>query len=139
GSFDENLVYVNDFEVFRPQLIRTGQQEGLSFINENMVDNISFSAGGFESRYGDKMSSVLDVQYRKPKKFEATVTGSFMGGGFHVEGISKNRRLTYLVGARYQANNYVLGTLDVKGQYNPVYLDVQSLFNFNLNSSWRIE
>jgi hypothetical protein len=139
GSFDENLVYVNDFEVFRPQLIRTGQQEGLSFINENMVDNISFSAGGFESRYGDKMSSVLDVQYRKPKKFEATVTGSFMGGGFHMEGVSKKRRLSYLVGARYQANNYVLGTLDVKGQYNPVYLDVQSLFNYHLNSNWRIE
>lgn len=139
GSYDENLVYVNDFEVFRPQLVRTGQQEGLSFINPFMVNNISFSAGGFESKYGDKMSSVLDVEYRTPGKFEATGEISFMGAELNMGGISKNKRFSYIAGLRYRANNYILNSLDVKGQYNPRFLDFQSLLVYNLNRNWRLE
>ncbi|MCO6494977.1 MAG: TonB-dependent receptor [Bacteroidetes bacterium] len=139
GSYDENLVYVNDFEVFRPQLVRTGQQEGLSFINPFMVNNISFSAGGFESKYGDKMSSVLDVEYRTPGKFEATGEISFMGAELNMGGISKNKRFSYIAGLRYLANNYILNSLDVKGQYNPRFLDFQSLLVYNLNRNWRLE
>lgn len=139
GSYDENLVYVNDFEVFRPQLVRTGQQEGLSFINPFMVNNITFSAGGFESKYGDKMSSVLDVEYRTPKKFEAVGEINFMGGELSFGGMSKNNRLSYIAGFRYRANNYLLNSLDVEGQYNPQFLDFQSLVVYNFSKSLRIE
>jgi len=139
GSFDENLVYVNDFEIFRPQLVRTGQQEGLSFINPFMVNNIRFSAGGFESRYGDKLSSVLDVEYRAPKKFEMIGEVSFMGAEVNVGGRSKNHRLSYISGLRYRANNYILNSLDVQGEYNPRFLDFQSLIVYQLNKAWRVE
>lgn len=139
GSYDENLVYVNDFEVFRPQLVRTGQQEGLSFINPFMVNNITFSAGGFESKYGDKMSSVLDVEYRTPRKFEAVGEVSFMGAEFNMGGMSRNKRLSYIAGLRYRANNYILNSLDVEGQYNPRFLDFQSLMVYHFNRNWRVE
>lgn len=139
GSFDENLVYVNDFEIIRPQLIRTGQQEGLSFINPFMVKNVFFSAGGFEAKYGDKLSSVLDVSYRTPKRFEATGEVSFLGAELSLGGNSKNFRLNYIAGLRYRANNYVLNSLDVQGEYNPRFLDFQSLVVYNFTKDFRLE
>jgi hypothetical protein len=110
GNFDENLVYVNDIEVYRPFLARSGQQEGLSFANPDMVSNINFSAGGFEAKYGDKMSSVLDITYKKPQKFGGTVSGSLLGGALHLQGVSKNRVLAWSIGSRYKSNSYLLNT-----------------------------
>ncbi|MBO9661096.1 MAG: TonB-dependent receptor, partial [Chitinophagaceae bacterium] len=108
GSFDENLIYVNDFEVFRPYLVRNGQQEGLSFINPEMVRNISFYTGGFQARYGDKMSSVLDIQYKKPKRFGGSAYAGILEQGLHLEGTSKNEKFSYLVGARNRSNRNLL-------------------------------
>jgi len=102
GNYDENLVYVNDIEVYRPMLVRSGQQEGLSIINSDMVDNISFSAGGFDAKYGDKMSSVLDVSYHKPKRFAGSVSASLLGASLELENISKNKKFTYMGGLRYK-------------------------------------
>ena len=121
GNYDENLVYVNDFEVYRPYLMRAGQQEGLSFANPNLVKNIKFSTGGFQPKYGDKMSSVLDITYKKPTKMAASGELSLMGGSMHLEGASKNRHLTFLMGVRQRSAQYLLGTLDTKGQYLPSF------------------
>ncbi len=139
GSFDENLVYVNDFEITRPQLVRTGQQEGLSFINPFMVSNVHFSAGGYQARYGDKMSSVLDVSYKTADSLTVFAEASMMGAEIGVGGRSKNNRFSYISGLRYRNNNYVLGTLDVQGQYNPQFLDFQSLMVYHLSKEWRLE
>lgn len=139
GNFDENLVYVNDIEVYRPFLVRSGQQEGLSFANPNMVQNINFSAGGFDAKYGDKMSSVLDITYRKPLKFAGTGSASFLGGNLQLEGISKNRLVAWNVGARYRTNSYLLNSLDTKGEYRPSALDVQSFLTFDVNAKLKIE
>ncbi len=130
GNFDENLVYVNDIEVYRPFLIRSGQQEGLSFINPDMVKDVKFSAGGFEARYGDKMSSVLDITYKRPKEFEATVAGSFMGGSATVGGTGLDGRFSHITGGRYKTSKYILNTLDIKGEYVPTFLDFQTYLNF---------
>tara|TARA_R110002096_G_scaffold352864_1_gene545991 strand:+ start:4157 stop:6688 length:2532 start_codon:yes stop_codon:yes gene_type:complete len=138
GNFDENLVYVNDIEVYRPFLTRSGNQEGLSFINADMVDNIDFSAGGFEARYGDKMSSVLAVTYRRPKEFGGTVSGSLQGGSLHVEGRSKDARLTFINGVRYHTNRYVLGSLDTDGDYRPTFVDAQTFVTYNLSEKWEL-
>jgi len=135
GNYDENLIYVNDIEIYRPFLPRSGQQEGLSFIHTELVQNVKFSAGGFEARYGDKMSSVLDIKYKDPKKFAASVNAGLLGVQSHVEGASKNLRFTYLLGARYWSNKYVLGTLDVQGDYQPSFYDVQTLLNFHLKEN----
>ena len=132
GNYDENLIYVNDIEIYRPFLPRSGQQEGLSFIHTELVQNVKFSAGGFEARYGDKMSSVLDIKYKDPKKFGASATVSLLGLQTHVEGASKNLRFTWLLGARYWSNAYVLGTFDVQGDYQPKFYDVQSLLNYHI-------
>lgn len=132
GNFDENLVYVNDIEIYRPLLVRTGQQEGLSFINSDLVSSVLFSAGGFESRYGDKLSSVLDIKYKHPTKFAASASASLLGAAAHVEGISKNKKFTYLAGARYKTSQYLLNALETKGSYRPVFLDIQSLLTYNL-------
>ncbi len=132
GNFDENLVYVNDVEVIRPFLIRSGQQEGLSFINPDLVGSIRFSAGGFESRYGDKMSSVLDVSYRTPKKAAASISMSFMGGSVAVEGVSKNKKLSYISGFRYKTTKLLLGSLDSKGEYEPNFTDWQMMLNYKV-------
>lgn len=132
GNFDENLVYVNNIEVYRPFLARSGQQEGLSVINLDMIENIEFSAGGFEAKYGDKMSSVLNINYRVPDSTRATVRMSLLGAGIHFEGISDNTRFSYLVGARYRSNQYLLGTLDVQGDYNPRFYDIQSLLRYRI-------
>lgn len=139
GNFDENLVYVNDIEVYRPFLARSGQQEGLSFANPGMVSNINFSAGGFEARYGDKMSSVLDITYRKPLKFGGSASGSLLGGSLNLEGVSKNRVFAWSVGSRYKSNSYLLKGLDTKGEYRPRFYDVQTFLTFTLNEKWSVE
>lgn len=132
GNYDENLVYVNDIEIYRPQLVRAGQHEGLSFINPEMVQNIAFSAGGFEARYGDKLSSVLDIKYKEPRKFAASFNGGMLGVQSHIEAISKNNRLTAVAGARYRTNRYVLNSLETKGDYKPTFIDLQSYITYHL-------
>lgn len=133
GNFDENLVYVNDIEIYRPFLVRSGQQEGLSFLNSDLVSSVLFSAGGFDARYGDKLSSVLDIKYKRPSKFAASATASLLGATAHIEGISKNKRFTYLAGSRYKTNQYLLNALETKGSYKPVFIDFQSLLSYNLS------
>lgn len=133
GNYDENLIYVNGIEIYRPFLVRSGQQEGLSFINSAFVENISFSAGGFDAYYGDKLSSVLDIQYREPLSFGGSGQASLMGVQAHVEGIFAGRRGNYITGARYRNNAYLIGSLPTKGDYNPTFFDYQLLSNFYLN------
>ncbi len=135
GNYDENLIYVNDIEIYRPFLPRSGQQEGLSFIHPELVQNIKFSAGGFDARYGDKMSSVLDIKYKSPKAFAASTNLGLLGVQTHVEGATKNLRLTYLLGARYWTNKFVVGTLDTKGDYHPSFYDVQTLIAWHLTDN----
>lgn len=136
GNFDENLVYVNDIEVYRPFLTHSGQQEGLSFVNSDLVSSIYFSSGGFEAKYGDKMSSVLDIRYKKPREFGGSISGGLLGGALHLEGASKDNRFTYLLGARQKSNSYLLNSLDIKGNYKPFFFDVQSFITFNPNTEW---
>lgn len=138
GSYDENLVYVNGIEVYKPLLIRSGQQEGLSFINPDLVGSIRFFAGGFDASYGDKMSSVLDVTYKKPTTSNYSVSGSFLGATAHYEGNSFNNRLTYIGGMRYKSNSYLVANMDTKGEYNPSFTDFQSLFEYQLNQKIRL-
>lgn len=139
GNFDENLVYVNDIEVYRPFLVRSGQQEGLSFANPNMVQNINFSSGGFEAKYGDKLSSVLDITYKKPLKFGGNASASFLGGNVQVEGINKNRLIAWNIGARYRTNSYLLKSIDTKGEYRPSAFDLQSFITFDINPKLKVE
>ena len=139
GNFDENLVYVNDFEIYRPFLVRQGQQEGLSFVNSDLVSNLTFSVGGFQPRYGDKMSSVLDVTYKRPDHFSGSVVASLLGANLHLEGASKNKKFTYLFGARQKSNQYLLQSLPTKGVYNPSFTDVQALLSYELSKNWRLE
>ncbi|MCK5028417.1 MAG: carboxypeptidase-like regulatory domain-containing protein [Bacteroidales bacterium] len=134
GNFDENLVYVNGIEIYRPMLVRSGQQEGLSFLNSDMVSSIHFSSGGFETRFGDKMSSVLDIRYTRPVDFAASVTLSFLGGAVHVEDASKNGKFTYNTGFRYKTSQYVLNSLETKGDYNPEFYDFQTYFTYKVNN-----
>lgn len=136
GSFDENIVYVNGIEVYRPLLIRSGQQEGLSFINPDMVENVGFSAGGFEAKYGDKMASVLDITYKKPKEFEASASMSLLGASGYVGFATKNFSMTN--GIRYKTSRYLLGTLDVKGEYDPNYIDYQTYMNWHPSKRFEI-
>lgn len=138
GNFDENLVYVNDIEVFRPLLIRAGQQEGMSFINSDMVSSIEFSAGGFDVKYGDKMSSVLDIKYRKPTEFAGTASASFLGGAIQLEDLSKNGKFSHITGIRYKTNRYLLGTLDEKGEYDPRFVDAQTYLTYKFNPDFDI-
>lgn len=138
GNFDENLVYVNDIEVYRPFLIRSGQQEGLSFVNPDMVSSVLFSAGGFEARYGDKMSSVLDIKYKRPVEFASSASISLLGGSIHSEGTSDNQLFTYTAGARYKSNQYLLGSLDTKGDYAPVYFDFQTFLTYDLGTDFEL-
>ncbi|MCZ2394671.1 MAG: TonB-dependent receptor [Chitinophagales bacterium] len=126
GNYDENLVYVNDFEIYRPFLVSNSQQEGLSFINPDLTESISFNAGGFEAKYGDKMSSALNIKYKRPKKLGGSATMSLLGASAHLEGASKNQKLSYLFGLRYKSNGYLLGSLDKKGEYSPRFLDIQT-------------
>ncbi len=138
GNFDENLVYVNGIEVYRPFLIRSGQQEGLSFINTDMVGSILFSAGGFDAKYGDKMSSVLDITYKRPRENAASLQLSLLGGTTHFEGATKNKRLSYLIGARHKTSQYLLNSLDTEADYTPRFSDIQSLISYELSTNWQI-
>ena len=138
GNFDENLVYVNGIEVYRPFLIHSGQQEGLSFVNTDLVGSILFSAGGFSAKYGDKMSSVLDIKYKQPKKTASSLSLSLLGGSAHLEGVSKNRRLSYLLGFRHKSNQYLLSSLDTEAEYVPRFSDLQTYLNYKINTNWDI-
>lgn len=137
GSFDENSVYINNVEIYRPFLVRSGQQEGLSIINPDMVESIGFSTGGFEARYGDKMSSVLDIKYKKPKKFEANVAANLLGANAFV-GFS-TKKFSWSNGIRYKTNKYLLGSLDTKGEYQPNFLDYQTYLTYEPTKNWSIE
>lgn len=139
GNYDENLIYVNDFEVFRPYLVRSGQQEGLSFINPELTGAINFYNGGFQAKYGDKMSSVLDIQYRKPKTFGGSVYLGLLEQGFHIEGTAKKEKLTYLIGVRNRSNRNLLSAQETKGNYIPSSADVQGLITYRLNNTWQFE
>lgn len=139
GNFDENLVYVNDIEVYRPFLIRSGQQEGLSFINTDLVHSVYFSSGGFQPKYGDKMSSVLDVQYKKPKEFKGSLEMSLLGGSFHLEGSDRKSRFSYLLGVRQKSSQYLVKSLETKGEYSPSFTDIQSYLTCKLNARTDIE
>ena len=137
GSFDENSVYINSVEVYRPFLVRSGQQEGLSVINPDMVERIGFSTGGFEAKYGDKMSSALDITYRRPKRFEAVATASLLGGSAYV-GFS-NKKLAWANGLRYKTTRYLLGSLETKGEYKPNFLDYQTYLSYKPNKRWTVD
>jgi hypothetical protein len=139
GNYDENLIYINDFEIFRPYLVRSGQQEGLSFINPEMAKNVNFYNGGFQARYGDKMSSVLDIQYKKPKSFGGSAYVSLLEQGFHLEGAAKQEKLSYLIGVRNRSNRNLLSTQEVKGAYIPSSSDVQGYITYKLNAKWTLE
>jgi hypothetical protein len=143
GNYDENLVYVNDFEIYRPQLIRAGQQEGLTFANLDLVRDLSFSSGGFQSKYGDKLSSVLDIKYKRPDSLRASASASLLGASAHLEGSVKSktdryRSLRYLVGARYKTTRLLLGSLDVKGEYVPDFTDLQTYITYDFNRDWQL-
>lgn len=137
GSFDENSVYINNVEVYRPLLISSGQQEGLSIINPDMVEKIGFSTGGFEAKYGDKMSSVLDITYRSVKGFEGSATASLLGASGYV-GLG-NQKFSMTHGLRYKTNRYLLGTLETTGEYKPNFLDYQTYINYRPNKRWTID
>lgn len=137
GSFDENSVYINGVEVYRPLLISSGQQEGLSVINSDMVEKINFSAGGFDAQYGDKMSSVLDITYKKPKRNEAKIALSLLGGSVYAGMKKKNFTMTH--GIRYKTNQYLLGSLETKGEYNPSFLDYQTYLTWQPNRKWSFD
>jgi len=138
GNFDENLVYVNDIEIYRPFLIRSGQQEGLSFINSDMVSTIDFSAGGFDSKYGDKMSSVLDIKYRKPSDFRGSAAMSLLGASAHFEDVALKGKLSHISGIRYKTNQYLLGSLDEKGEYDPKFIDFQTYITYQVSEKFNI-
>lgn len=138
GNFDENLIYVNGMEVYRPFLVRSGQQEGLSFVNSQMVKNISFYAGGFESKYGDKMSSVLDIEYREPTEFQAIVEASLLGAGATVDLVSEDKKWSSLIGFRYKNISLITNTQDTEANFRPVYTDLQSVINYRPNNKLKV-
>ena len=137
GSFDENFVYINNVEVYRPFLVRSGQQEGLSIINPNMVESVGFSTGGFEAKYGDKMSSALDIKYKRPKQTEGSISASMLGASGYF-GLA-TKKLTWTNGLRYKTNRYLLGSLETKGEYNPNYLDYQTYLSWKPNNKWQVD
>lgn len=139
GNYDENLIYVNDFEIFRPYLVRSGQQEGLSFINPEMTRSVNFYNGGFQARYGDKMSSVLDIQYKKPKQFGGSAYISLLEQGFHLEGVAAKNKFTYMIGVRNKSNKNLLASQETKGNYVPSSADLQALLTYQFSSKWSAE
>lgn len=136
GNYDENLVYVNEIEVYRPFLIRSGQQEGLSFTNTDMIQNVDFSAGGFQAKYGDKLSSVLDITYRRPKSFGASLEASFLGGSLMVETASKNQKWAAIIGVRYRDNSLFVNSQETETNFRPTFADVQTYVTYNPNNKW---
>lgn len=137
GNYDENLVYVNEIEVYRPFLIRSGQQEGLSFTNTDMVQNVDFSAGGFQAKFGDKLSSVLDITYRKPTKFGLAAEASFLGGSVTAEGVSKDKKWSAIGGIRYRDNSLLVNSQETQTNFRPTFADVQANINFTPNKKWQ--
>ena len=135
GSYDENSVYINGIEIYRPQLISSGQQEGLSIINPDLVGSVNFSTGGFSAEYGDKMSSVLDITYREPETFEGAVSLSLQGGSLSIG--QSNKRFSQLHGFRYKRNSSLLGSLETKGEYDPQYFDYQTNLNYKMGEKWK--
>lgn len=133
GSFDENLIYVNGMPIYRPFLIRAGQQEGLSFVNPDLVDDITFSAGGWQPKYGDKLSSVLNITYKRPTELAGSATLGLLGGTAHLENASANGKVNYMIGARHKTSRYLLNTLETQGQYLPRFTDLQLMVNINLS------
>lgn len=137
GNYDENLVYVNEIEVYRPFLIRSGQQEGLSFTNTDMVQNVDFSAGGFQAKYGDKLSSVLDITYRTPSKFGLAAEASFLGGSLAVDAVSKDQKWTALTGVRYRDNSLLVNSQETQTNFRPTFADLQSNITFTPSARWQ--
>ena len=137
GNYDENLVYVNEIEVYRPFLIRSGQQEGLSFTNTDLVQNVDFSAGGFQAKFGDKLSSVLDISYRKPTKFGATLEASLLGGSLSVDAVSKNKKWSAITGVRYRNNSLLVKSQDTQTNFTPSFADIQTNINYQASSKWQ--
>jgi len=138
GNFDENLVYVNEVEVYRPFLIRSGQQEGLSFTNTDLVQNVDFSAGGFQAKFGDKLSSVLDITYRKPTQFGASFEASFLGGSASVDLVSKNKKWSAVTGVRYRNNSLLVNSQDTQTNYTPTFADIQTNINYDIAEKWQM-
>ncbi len=138
GNYDENLVYVNDIEIYRPVLIRSGQQEGLSFVNSDLVSSIEFSAGGFDAKYGDKMSSVLDIKYLKPSTFGGGFSASLLGGSVFLQSCSDNHRFTQISGIRYKTMSYLLNSLDTKGDYKPSFSDFQTYMTYDVTDRFEL-
>jgi len=138
GNYDENLVYVNDIEIYHPVFIKTGQQEGLSLLNTDLIRNVRFSAGGFNASYGDRMSSVLDIRYKNPSKTIGSIRTGLLLNAAHIEGTDKNEKFSYLAGARYKTNRFLLQTLDTKGNYKPSFYDLQSLLKYKLSENTQI-
>lgn len=139
GSFDENVVYLNGIELYRPQLVRSGQQEGLSIINSDMVESIRFSAGGFEAKYGDKMSSVLDITYKRPDRFEASANASLLGGGLYAGWGDNKGKFSVMSSVRYKTTSYLLSSLDTNGEYNPNFLDYQLFTSWRPSPQWSLD
>lgn len=138
GNYDENLVYVNEIEVYRPFLIRSGQQEGLSFTNTDLVQNVDFSAGGFQAKFGDKLSSVLDITYRKPTQFGASLEASLLGGSVSVDAVSKNKKWSAVTGVRYRNNSLLVNSQDTQTNYTPTFADIQTNINYDISKKWQV-
>ena len=138
GNFDENLVYVNEIEVYRPFLIRSGQQEGLSFVNTDMVQNVDFSAGGFQAKYGDKLSSVLDITYRNPVRFGIRADASLLGGSLTAEAMSKDSKLSGIVGLRYRDNSLLINSLETETNVRPVFADAQAYLTYKFSDKFHL-
>lgn len=139
GSFDENLVYVNGIEIYRPFLVRSGQQEGLSFLNSDMTENINFSAGGFESKYGDRLSSVLNIHYKKPTKELSTLNANLLGASYTYENLFLNKKLSTLIGARYRNNQLLVNSKDTETNFKPVFADIQTYLTYQINKKSSLE
>ena len=133
GNFDENLIYINGIEIYKPFLVGSGQQEGMSIINPSLVSNIDFSAGGFSAEYGDKLSSALDITYKKPTLPAASLSLSFLGAEAHAEGSLVKNKLSYLIGVRYKNNKYILGNMETKGVYQPNFTDIQGILSYSIS------
>ena len=139
GNYDENLVYVNGIEVYRPFLVRSGQQEGLSFVNPNLTQNVKFSAGGFQAKYGDKLSSVLDITYKRPEQFNVALEASVLGGSATIENITSNNKLSSIVGFRYRNNSLFVNSKDVETNFKPNFTDVQTYVSYQFNENFNLD
>jgi len=138
GNYDENLVYVNDIEVYRPFLVRSGQQEGLSFVNTNLVQNVDFSAGGFQAKYGDKLSSVLDITYKTPYQFEINTDLSLLGGSLSIENISKDSKFSSIVGVRYRDNSLLVNAKETETNFKPTFADAQTFLTYKFTNKFHL-